>query len=417
YGFNKSHSAAYAVLTYRTAWLKANYPTEFMCALLTCDMGLTDKVKEFIDESKRMGIEILLPDVNASQTRFSVEDGKIRYGLGALKGLGEKAADALVDARRKEGLFADISDLARRWPMHVANKTAYEVLAKAGALCSTGWTRRAAFEAIEGTLREAASMQKDLARGQGLLFAAPPRAGGNARSTVPEVEEWPDNIRLTLEKEAVGFFLSGHPFERRGRFFSLLAGTDTHSLAKLAQNEGDDVPRAERQEFVLAGMVSALRPMMIKNGRNAGQRMARFRLEDLHGSVACTVFSKQYAECQHRLENDALVFVRARLDRSGEEVALLVDDVLDADSYVRGHVDALVLSFEEDRHDESVLDPVKTALSNHRGAHRVLFHVAAKDGRTYRLFIDSEWSVDLSQELLEDLTDKLGREALSFTRR
>lgn len=434
YGFNKSHSAAYAVLTYRTAWLKANYPTEFMCALLTCDMGLTDKVKEFIDETKRMGIPVRLPDINASQTKFSVErddesgpTGAIRYGLGALKGLGEKASDRLVQAREEKGRFVDISDLAQRWPAQVANKTCYEVLAKSGAIESTGWTRRAAFDEIEPTLREAASVQKDLARGQNLLFGAPSggEAGGPAKARdIPDVPEWPENVKLTLEKEAVGFFLSGHPFERRGKFFSLLAGQDTRDLMRIAQAEEAAIEngtqgrgRSDRQEIILAGMVSGLRPMVIKNGRNAGQRMARFRLEDLHDSVSCTVFSKQYAEVQHKLENDALVFVRARLDRSGEEVAILIDDVLGAEEYVREHVDALVLSLQEDEHGEAELEAVCDTLKEHKGAHRLLIQVAAKSGARFRLFADSQWGVNLSADLLEGLSKTLGQSSLSFTRR
>ncbi len=373
-------------------------------------MGLTDKVKEFIDEAKRMGIEVRPPCINQSVTKFSVEDGAIRYGLGALKGLGEKAADALVAARTSGTSYVDLHDLARRWNSRVANKTCYETLAKAGAFAATGWTRRAVLESVEIALREAAHDQADLAKGQNLLFGGGPTtdSGSAEKAAIPDVPEWDESAKLSLEKEAIGFFLSGHPFERQGRFYSLLAGHDTRSVKSLPAEDN-------RSEIILAGMISGLRPMVIKNGRNAGQRMARFRLEDLHGSVGATVFSKQYQVVHDKLANDALVFVRARLDKSGDEPAILIDEVHDAESYVRQHVDALVLALGEQ--DAERLPLVRETLEDHPGSHRVMLVVDGKNGARFRLMADPDLGVDLSSDLLEGLTARLGSGALSFTRR
>ena len=199
YGFNKSHSAAYALLTYRTAYLKANYPTEFLCALLTCDMGLTDKVKEFSAEAMRLGIDVLPPSVNRSRTKFTVEHVQeagqdrsgIRYGLGAIKGLGSKATDALVAEREKKGEFTDLPNLTQRWDPKLANKSAYETLIKSGALDDSRWSRRGMLESLEDLLREATSVHKDRAKGQNLLFAAPVAAGSEH-----EVRDIPEDPRV-----------------------------------------------------------------------------------------------------------------------------------------------------------------------------------------------------------------------------
>ncbi len=410
YGFNKSHSAAYALLTYRTAWLKANYPTEFMCALLTCDMGLTDKVKEFVDEAKAQGLEVLGPDINKSRSRFSVEGNAIRYGLGALKGLGEKAADALVVARTEGGAFKDLADLTQRWDAHTANKACYETLIKAGALDATNWTRRAAMESLEDLLREAAAYLADRRRGQTLLFGGTPGADSGAESECPDIPEWEEPIKLAMEKEALGFYFSGHPFEKRGTFYSKLGTTTTEGLRRLP-------PAAmEGQQIVLAGMLTGIRTMIVKSGRNAGQRMARVRIEDLEGALEATVFTKTYHEVSQSLVEDAIVFVKARLDKNSEEVQLLVDDVIDAERYVRQQVDALVLSLDADAHDRSRLEKAKSLIASNRGKHRLILQVPAADGGRIRLLADPDFKVELSDKLIDGLPEILAPSALSLAR-
>ncbi|MEZ5990380.1 MAG: DNA polymerase III subunit alpha [Planctomycetota bacterium] len=410
YGFNKSHSAAYAVLTYQTAWLKANWPVEFMCALMTCDMGLTDKVHEFVEEARRMGIEVLPPDLNRSQVRFSEEDRRIRYGLGAIKGMGTLVATALVEERAKGGPYLDLPDLCHRWDPAQANRTCYEVLAKAGAFDSTGWTRRACFEQHPELLRQAQSVLAELRKGQNLLFFGGGGSGGaRERAPVPDVPEWDERDKLAREKEALGFYLSGHPFRKRGAFWSRLAGCDSRGIRDLhGQGKAD--------ELVVAGMISAVRRIIIKSGRNAGQRMARFRLEDLHGQVSATVFARQYQELKERLVEDALVFCRGRLDARSEEPAILVEDIVPAQDYVARNVDSLVLRLDEGRHDPARLTPLQDLVRRHHGRHRLIFQVPTADGGTCRLLADPEFRVTLSDELLDGIAEILGPEAMSYTK-
>ncbi len=408
YGFNKSHSAAYALLTYRMAWLKANYPSELLCALMTCDMGVTDKVRDFVEEAGKMGIEVLPPDINRSHTKFSMEDGAIRYGLGALKGLGEKAAEFLVQERAKGGPYADIFELAERWDASVVNKTAFETLAKSGAFDSTGWTRKAVFETIPEALRDAAQFASDRQRGQTLLFEmSPPPNTERKKRAIPE---WSEQEKLALEKEAMGFYFSGHPFERRGRFFSRLAGTTTGDLAELREKGGKD-------SVLLAGMISSIRIMTIKSGRNEGQKMAKFRLEDLQGSVPVTVFSKTYNEVRDRIIEDALIFLKARIDQGSEEPALLADEIIPAERYVRQAVDGLVLCLEEKKHNKETLEQIAEVVSKKPGNQRLLFELKTTKGERFRLQAGSHFKIGLDDELLDECAKIVGSRGLSFTRR
>ncbi len=419
YGFNKSHSAAYALLTYRTAYLKANYPTEFLCALLTCDIGLTDKVKEFSSEAMRLGIDVLPPSVNRSRTKFTVEhvqeNGEdrscIRYGLGAIKGLGSKATDALVAEREKKGEYTDLPNLTQRWDPKLANKSAYETLIKSGALDDSKWSRRAMLEALEDLLREASSVHKDRAKGQSLLFAAPIAAGSEHEvREIPATPEWEESERLLAEKEALGFYLSGHPFEKRGSFYARLARIDSKKLGQLMQ--AGQAP----DQIVIAGMITGARSLMIKSGRNAGQRMAKFRLEDLEGSLGCTVFSKSYQTAREFIIDDEIVFVNGRIDKQSDELAILVDEVVLAERYVRQNVDAFVLVLDPDLHDKSKLVEARDLLRKYPGAHRIIFDVPGPDHARYRLLADGEFRVRLDDALIDELGELLGPEALSFTR-
>jgi DNA polymerase-3 subunit alpha len=420
YGFNKSHSAAYALLTYRTAYLKANYPTEFLCGLLTCDMGLTDKVKEFSGEAVRLGIPVLPPDVNKSRSKFTVEhvhkDGKdvscIRYGLGAIKGLGLKACDALVAEREKKGEYSDLPNLTERWDPKLANKSCYESLIKAGAIDFSGWSRRSMNEAVEDLLREAAAVHKDRAKGQNLLFAAPVADDGkHEKRPIPDTPEWEEAERLLLEKEALGFYLSGHPFEKRGPFYARLARMDTKLLAKVAES-GQPQP-----DMVLPGMITAARSLIVKNGKNAGKRMAKFRLEDLEGSVGCTVFTGRYEDVKQFIIDDEIVFVACRLDKNSDDLAVLVDDIVPAERYVRQNVDAFVLVLDPLRHDRAQLETARDLMRKYPGGHRVIFDVPGPDGSRYSLLADPEFQVNIDDALIDELGDLLGADALSFTRK
>jgi DNA polymerase III subunit alpha len=280
YGFNKSHSAAYGLITIQTAWLKAHYPVEFMAALLTSEKDNTDKVVAHIAEARGQGYEVLPPDVNVSDLAFGAVEGKIRFGLGAIKGVGESAIEAILEARQA-GPFRDVFDFAERVDSRRVNRKVIEALVKAGAFDFEGRPRRQLFESIEKALERGASAQRDRAVGQSSLFGLLEDAGcaGPAVSvTRPEYapfEEWPEKERLAMEKEAIGFYVSGHPLHQYSR-----------ELQRYARPAAA-VQRARRDDVVtVAGIVSQLRERPTKTGK----RMAWVTLEDLSGSVELVCF-------------------------------------------------------------------------------------------------------------------------------
>ena len=279
YGFNKSHSAAYGLITIHTAWLKAHHPVEFMAALLTSEKDNTDKVVAHIAEARAAGHEVLPPDVNVSDLAFGAVDGKIRFGLGAIKGVGESAIEAILEARQK-GQFTDLFDFCERVDSRRVNRKVVEALVKAGAFDFEKKPRRQLFDTIERAVERGASSQRDRAVGQESLFgllAAPGGAGkkGGLKNDYAQVEEWSEKERLAFEKEAIGFYVSGHPLHQYDRELKRYARPVTY------------VQRARKDEKVtVAGIVAQLRERPTKTGK----RMAWVTLEDLSGSVELVVF-------------------------------------------------------------------------------------------------------------------------------
>jgi len=400
YGFNKSHSTAYALVTYQTAWLKAHHPLEFTAANLTVESGNSDKIKEFVDEARRSGTPILMPNVNRSQRWFGVEEGSIRYGLGAIKGVGARSADAIVDERKRGGDYGSLEDLCERLDGSLLNKAALEAMVQAGAFDGIGRTRSADFAAIEPALRASASAREDRRRGQKLLFAAP------ATAELPQsidATPWPEHERLAREKESLGFYLSGHPFEKRGAFLRRIAGQTTASLAGV--EPGSTVR--------IAGMVSSVRVMPIKNGPNAGKKMARFILEDLDGQVPVTCFARAFETAKDRIVEDEIVFLSGRLDAKSEERALLLDQIEPAAEVVRREVAGLVLHLQGSLATEGNLERIEEVVERHRGQQHL--HLDVDDGDDcFR--VRAESGVRVSDTLLDELALLVGPDNMSFTR-
>jgi len=308
YGFNKSHAAAYALVSYQTAWLKANHPAEYMAAVMNADIHLTDKLATYAEEvRRRLKITIEAPCVNRSQARFSVEDGRILYGLGALKNVGIEAMGLIV-AARGDRPFDGLFDLARRVDLRRIGKRALEMLARAGAFDALEANRRRAFEAIEALTAYSAAIHEAAATGQDSLFGA---AAPLPEPRLPEPADWPPEERLTEEHSGVGFFLSGHPLDEE---MPLLRRRQVMSLAEVAA-------RAEQGPFLarLVGAVAGRRER--KSGK--GTRYAFVQLSDPTGGYEVTLFSEALEAARPHLEPGVKVIVTAEATREGDQLKLI----------------------------------------------------------------------------------------------
>jgi DNA polymerase-3 subunit alpha len=314
YGFNKSHAAAYGIVAYQTAYLKANYPVAFMAALLTSEMGNTDKVVVHIEECRAMGIPVLPPDVNVSGFRFGVSGETIRFGLGAVKNLGQKAIEALVAAREREGPFRSLVDFCRRLDLQLVNRRVVESLVKAGAFDSLGQPRARLMAALDGAFEAGQRHQRERDLGQVSMFDL---LGGGAAAEPdpldPSIAEWDPEQRLLNEKEVLGFYLSGHPLRGVWEEARRLGVVGTGALAGV-----EDGARV-----LLCGLVTGLREINTKNGN----RMGFVTIEDVEGSIEVTIFPEVFRQSAALLRGAAPVLVRGRVEGATQPRKLLADEV------------------------------------------------------------------------------------------
>jgi DNA polymerase-3 subunit alpha len=310
YGFNKSHSVAYALVAYQTAWLKLYYPLHFMAALMTSEMDRTDAVVKFINEAAQMGIKILPPDINESNYAFTVVGQNIRFGLGAVKGVGSSAIDSILEARRRIGKFTSILQFCESVDLRACNKKVIEALVKSGSFDFLGDPRKVLFDSLESTADSAQRIKDEKERGQSSLFgsAGAPAPGRPAAESGRRYTgaEWPEDEKLRNEKETLGFYITGHPLNKFGDELKLFANATTETL----HQHIDEVVN-------IGGIVSQIKKSKIKKGPNEGKLMAKFILDDQHGSVDVVVFSDLYSKYARWLENGIAVLLTAAVKDTG----------------------------------------------------------------------------------------------------
>ncbi|MEA2403893.1 MAG: polymerase subunit alpha, partial [Thermoleophilaceae bacterium] len=399
YSFNKSHAACYGLISYRTAWLKANYPAEYMAALISSVMSTKDKVPFFVSRCEEMGIEVLPPDVNESNHDFEVKDGHIRFGLDAVKNVGAAAVDAVVAAREKGGRFSSIWDFCERVDCRAVNKKAIESLIRSGAFDTTEATRRGMLEILPQAQGAGQKTQQDAQLGQGSIFDFEEPAGGNGASAspfmapqhppVPRLEDDRKDLNL-MEKETLGLFLSSHPLKE---VRAALRQKIDCSLAELAdRKDGDWV--------TVGGMISECKKIRTKKG----DPMMFATLDDLEGQVEILVFSSAYSSNEGKLDTDKVVVVRGRVDhKDAGETKLVVQDVevFEPSPEEIEAAKAIVLEPPVPRRltleveggvSASFLEELKDLVSHHRGDHELELRVGDR-----RLVLGDDYRVSPSK--------------------
>jgi len=405
YGFNKSHSTAYALITLHTAYLKANHRSAFLAANMSCEMHDSDKIKAFVDDARRCGVELRGPDVLRSGWEFEPEEGAIRFGLGAVKGTGERAIQALVRARGELDGPASLHALCAQVEPNELTKLTWEALIKAGAFDALGEERGALFASVELAVNEGAQAQADRKRGQSLMFGEPEPAPATRDAARPaKGASWTQAERLRAEFEVLGFYLSGHPLEERAGLFSILS---SGSSAELSARSGG-------QAVHLAGLVRALRESVVKNGRLAGQKMARFQLEDLEGSIGVTCFPRTLEAHRALVQEDQIVLVVGKLDERAEPPGILADEIYSIeDALARFDGGVWIYVTPE---DAGHLDALGAIVARHRGNKPLSLQVLGEDGRLRVLRASDPRRVKLSAEFAREVDQLLGRGRVRLAR-
>jgi DNA polymerase-3 subunit alpha len=309
YGFNKSHSVAYALVAYQTAWLKVHYPRHFMAALLTSEMDKTDNVVKFISEAAAMGIRLLPPDINESNYSFTVVGPNIRFGLGAVKGVGEGAIESILRGRREHGRFDDLYSFCEQIDLRACNKKVLEALVKSGSFDSFSQPRRWLVDQVERAADSALKAREEKERGQSSLFGLPAAGPAPLRSGSFDpsgASEWDEDERLRNEKETLGFYITGHPLNRFAEDLRLFTNATTETLVRHVD-----------ETVTIGGIVGQLKKSKIKKGPNEGKLMAKFVLDDQYGSVDVVVFSDLYQKNAKWLENGVPVLLTASVRDTG----------------------------------------------------------------------------------------------------
>jgi DNA polymerase-3 subunit alpha len=404
YGFNKSHSAAYALIAYQTAYLKANYPIEYMASLLSSEMGNTPKLAIYIEECRRMGIPVLPPDVNLSQLKFTVVGGDIRFGLAAVKNAGENAIKAIIEERKRDGQFKSLFDFCTRVDGRMVNKRVVESLVKCGSFDTEGVARSRIFEVVDSALVQGQATQRDRQMGQSHLFDMDGEDEALGPVRYPDVEPWTDFQQLANEKEVLGLFITGHPLAKRSKMMRALATTD--SVGLLSCKDEDSI--------IIGGIVSKIKTHIPKRKK---ERMAFVAVEDMDGVFEVVVFSDLYGRVAEHLAEDSLIMVSGRVNYRDGEPKVIAEEVVPLDEAEEKFARACHIKLMSAGLEESSLEHLARIVSANEGRCKLFIHCEAPG--TGEVIIESSLGKGLSPTLRakEQVEGLMGEGSIWFSAR
>jgi DNA polymerase-3 subunit alpha len=419
YGFNKSHSTRYAIVAFQTAYMKTYHPVEYMAAVLTYEMGSTEKVVEYIEECRRMvlpdgsvGITVQPPDVNVSDKDFTpiyvtdpggkrkreTKTGVIRFGLMAVRGVGEKAVEAIIEQRKEKGTFASLYDFCERVDARQVSRSTLEALVKCGAFASTKARRAQLLEILDRAVEMGQQSQQDRRMGQMNMFGQAQAGSTKATpDTLPNVEEFASGELLKFEKELLGFYITSHPLTEHQIAIGNYSTTSTSELKSL--NDGC--------EITLGGMISRVKRTVTKNGRSAGQPMAIITVEDLSGQVDATIFSETLARISEgnptAVSAEQIVFIKGKVDRRRETPGIVVNELIPIADAMQRLTRGIKLEIEHASRVSDLLPQIKPVLERHRGNCDTFVQVPFNGSKKVLIALDRSWSVRPTPEMKKDL--------------
>jgi DNA polymerase-3 subunit alpha len=392
YGFNKSHSAAYAHIAYQTAYLKTHFPVEFMAATLSADMDNTDKIVKSINECREMGISILPPDINHSGQEFKVIGNSIRFGLEAVKGVGAAAIESIIESRNKEGPFTSIANFLQRGDSRRVNKKVIESLIKAGAFDSLDTTRAGATVIMSETLNTGG---RSTGLGQQSIF------GGAPKEIPGKDQEWDELELLKYEKEALGFYITGHPLTKYGKQLAQIHVKKTSELENTSDGE----------EVQVGGILRTIKRIQT---RGKAEVMAYCTIEDAEGSIEVIVFPQLYRSILPILQKDTLLLIKGIVDKTEKGIKIVSTDIarLDELAMKNGKTGRVEIRFQATLSDNSSLRRLRSVLSNCEGEYPLYLRILLKDAET---IISTGMKISLENEVISRVEEIVGKGAIRFT--
>ena len=405
YGFNKSHSAAYALISYQTAYLKAHYPSQFMAALLSCDMHNTDKIVLYINECREHDIEVLPPDINESLIDFSVHNDKIRFGMAAVKNVGKSALQSIIEEREEGGRYTSLEDFCNRVDSRKVNSRVIESLIKSGSFDSVGCKRSQLMAVVDQAMDKAKAVQRDKQSGQMSLFALAPETDTSTKSsiTLPDIPEWAERERLTKEKETVGFYLSGHPLDEDVDEINTIADTDIAGLAEYSED----------QPVRIGGLIRSCKQLKSKKG----DLMAFLTIEDLLHTVEVIVFPETYSRCYQLLQSTETLIVQGTVQADERGPKIIAESIeLLPDARI-SQTESIRIKLDSDKISRKRLESLKQILYRYHGECPLLLTMHFPGQGEVDIEILKDLTVRPCKEFTREAEEILGYKALAYKKK
>ncbi len=401
YGFNKSHSAAYAQVSYQTAYLKTHHPLEFFGALITSDMDNTDKVLRYIHDCREMGIKVQPPDVNISTRSFSIAEDQLVFGLGAIKNVGANAIDSIIETRNQLGRFTSLKQFCEYLDLRQVNKRVIESLIKSGACDSMENNRAGMMHNLQATMEMAQAQQRDRLLGQSSMFEVfDGEQSDSEPESAEEIEEWNEQERLKFEKESIGFYITGHPLNRYAKDLAWFTDSNSASISEAGTGKA----------VIIAGIPIKVLPKTTRKG----DKMAIVTLEDLQGSVEVILWPETYAACEFLLSQDEPLLVKGTVDADGNMPKIIVQEIKPLSETKKHWKGKVHINLRTPGLEKETLIEIKNILAAHKGRNETFLHFIFPDNQTKVISVEDNLRIQPSDEVIQEIETLLGEDAIHF---